>query len=85
MTDGEQESQAHRNSAEAKPLPPLDPLLKDIEKAWKAKDLKALGALYAEVLAWRGRRLGRRMKKHGFEDFPKLRSGPQIENKGFYG
>ncbi len=85
LMDGKQEARAHTNAATAKPLPPVDPLLKDFEKAWKAKDLKALGALYAEDVAWRGRRLGRRMKKHGFEDFPKLKSGPQIENKGFYG
>ncbi|HHI80771.1 MAG TPA: hypothetical protein ENK02_12430 [Planctomycetes bacterium] len=85
LMNSKQEARAHANSSTAKPLPPVDPLLKDFEKAWKAKDLKALGALYAENVAWRGRRLGRRMKKHGFEDFPKLRSSPQIENKGFYG
>ena len=85
LVSSQKEAQANTHSTALKPLPPVKPLLGDFEKAWNAKDLKALSALYAEHLASRGRRLGRRMKSHGYEDFPKLKSGPQIETKGFYG
>jgi hypothetical protein len=75
--------QANERTLQA-PKVPLRPSLKQFEKAWKAQDVEALGALYPERLARRGRRLGARLRKHGFEDFPTLTSGPEVENRGAY-
>ncbi len=77
------EARAPSSSAQ-EPKVPLDPLLRQFERAWKAKDLQALGALYPKRLASRGRRLGARLEKHGFEDFPALDRGPALEHKGLF-